>query len=1590
VNGIDLGERYSYIRDLGSGGMGRVLQVLDRQLGTEVALKLLHGPPEDSAALEEFQREFALLARIDHPGIARAHDFGYLGGRPFFTSEFIPGEPLGSNGLSPPGPPLLECTRELAAALAFLHRSGILHLDVKPSNVIVTPREAGPRAVLIDFGLFRRGLPALPGRIVRGSLPYLAPEHFRGEPLGPWTDVYSLGVTLYRVAAGRFPRAHRLEQSREGAPRLDWDPAPPAPSRLGAALPEGLDHLILKCLALDPRSRFAGAAEFLEALEAIPGKPARAAAPAPASPVTIGREEELAAVDRFLRGVGRSEEGRSPPVLLLTGPPGLGQTHLLREVKLRAQTRGIAVALQTGYPGRKPSVGFLFSSASGLMPPIDPRPRSRWNAFLARLARPREAARSEVPEGERRMRWSGELARVFGELRSPFLLVADGLQFLDEVSVVLLVELVRYLLRSPPGERPPVGVAVGYREEGCLAGVLRELSAQLLAPGAAEVITLRPLDLAQTLRLHREARGETPRADGGLPLYQETGGYPARIVARTAGSEPAGAGRAPGHRERRLLLALSVLERPAPAGELGRLAGIASRAAGAMMRKLALEGLALEAAGPGGTHWLPGPAARDLAARAPAAARRALHLRAGLDLCRRAASSSDGRLAEAVRHFHRAGNRGRVVRHGLPAARSLKATYQYRAALDLLEAVLQVLPTRSLKLRIEAALTQAELRARVGEVDRGIRVLKDLLTGAMPSDGARARILLRLATLYSRRGDFRHADALFEEGFDASGGGPDRLRREEVIDFLNERAALKALLGEHGEALSLCDEGARLLGTVRNVRGREALLNLTATRAGVALRTFRYGDAISGYRTALRIAEAIGSPVNQAVVLNSLGIVYSNLDRYAEAVRAFGDAERMSLRLDEGPSLVSIYANLAILHAKTGDGTKAEQSLVEGERLLPGAMGPLQALVLQHARGLSLLQLGRPAAARPHLENAIRLGEETGDSLRKSFDEVYRAEALIFEGAYAEALRELERLSVPGRPPRPRAMARARRAFLVALLGRSAEVDRLLADRDAEPALPAVPFLDAWDDLYCGWALSISLGGEPGAWEGLVLRAREFFETRRLRPAAALAAWVATEGLFLRGEAARARDLLRPESFAANDLTRVLGPLLLARLLLVEGTSGGESERAADLLVEAGAALVGNPLPEWAARLELLRGRLGPGGAEAEAAAAAERRRLARGLPEELRRSYLSSPYWKSWTAGTPAARKWRRRHPAARPPLRLGAGSRSRTVSLRPREEEGSRAALVLKSPAMRRLACVLDRLRSSDLPVLIRGETGSGKEIVARVIHRESRRAPGPFLVVDCASIPAGLVEAELFGARAGAFTDLGKDRPGMLSLASGGTVLIEEIAGLGLELQAKLLRVLGRKTIRRLGDEVESPIDVRFLFTTVRDLEAEARAGRFREDLLHRMRVLTVEVPPLRERPEDIPDLAARFLGETTGPAVELGQGVLERLSRARWPGNARELRNLLARLRLECSGAITTADLDRASGESAAETVVPRTILERESLNTLRERLEREYLLHHLHRLRGNTRALARLLGLERQQLYRRARRLGIRFSEKKGK
>jgi DNA-binding NtrC family response regulator len=231
-----------------------------------------------------------------------------------------------------------------------------------------------------------------------------------------------------------------------------------------------------------------------------------------------------------------------------------------------------------------------------------------------------------------------------------------------------------------------------------------------------------------------------------------------------------------------------------------------------------------------------------------------------------------------------------------------------------------------------------------------------------------------------------------------------------------------------------------------------------------------------------------------------------------------------------------------------------------------------------------------------------------------------------------------------------------------------------------------------------------------------------------------------------------------------------------------------------------------------------------------------------------------------------------------------------------------------------MQRLFALLERAAPTDSTILLTGESGTGKEVLAEAIHRRSRRAQGPFIVFDCGAVVPGLIESELFGHEAGAFTNAVRARPGLLADASGGTLLLDEIGELPLVLQPKLLRALSKGEVRRVGASTMTQVDVRVIAATHRNLEEASGAGRFRADLYFRLAVVVAHVPPLRYRPEDIPLLAhhfiARMISEEKARAV-LTPSVIAALLAHDWPGNVRELRNTVERLLAvgELAGAFT---------------------------------------------------------------------------------
>ncbi len=247
---------------------------------------------------------------------------------------------------------------------------------------------------------------------------------------------------------------------------------------------------------------------------------------------------------------------------------------------------------------------------------------------------------------------------------------------------------------------------------------------------------------------------------------------------------------------------------------------------------------------------------------------------------------------------------------------------------------------------------------------------------------------------------------------------------------------------------------------------------------------------------------------------------------------------------------------------------------------------------------------------------------------------------------------------------------------------------------------------------------------------------------------------------------------------------------------------------------------------------------------------------------------------------------------------------------------EAAGRFGMIGDSPKLRAVFDLLERVAPSDVSVLVRGETGTGKELVARALHDYGPRKAKPFLAENCAAVPPNLLESELFGHKKGSFTGAVADRPGHFVAANGGTVFLDEIGDMPVEMQAKLLRVLQEGEVRAVGSNTTTPVDVRVVAATHRDLVAMCKEGTFREDLYFRLNVVTIELPPLRERPGDVALLARHLLGpigEELGREVGVSDEALAALEAWSWPGNVRELENELRRAAVFCDGTIRRDDL-----------------------------------------------------------------------------
>lgn len=1558
---IIVSRRYRVQTKLGAGGLGSVYLAHDEVEQRPVALKLIHVERVGTEGVEALQREFCATTSLRHPSIAAAYDFGYTDGErlPFYTREYVDGAPL-EGGPPPTGVPAHEYLKpilDLLEALHYLHAHEILHLDIHPGNVIV-PRDETGGSVLIDAGVMKPLWQAAvtPPLHIRSEVP---PElrHRCDSPLGPPTDLYGVGrLLLYRLT-GRFDGEARLPREIPGwGPRCTLE----------------LERIAHKAIQDDAPRRFSSARAFHDALSAVLGHEGNPAGPFEPGESTEGREAELAAIEDGLR---QASSGGATGIWF-EGPRGVGKSRLLTEARLRAQLRGMELVEARFFRGQagEPSLARAIRlQLSGRKLPawLEPMTKSHGGSTAERAERAAKA--------------------FFDESGPPVVFILDDIDQADRDSL----QLVRSLLLAMDS-RGEVGRGIAMfvasveafeREVPAARATVFQRRLRPLSLAAARDLLgklLRPLQAPRNVldALARLARGSPRRlrqtAKAAHVAWGESGVVPqtdlewARFDSERPGPLPS---LVDDSDTLRVCQTLAALERPATREEIevgvelprtvvrGALRRLQKREILTLFQERSARLYAFEDR----TH------ARELLGVLSRASREKIHARL-VGFLETRAGKDPRRLESLGFHALRAGrfSRARLL---------VRRVVGEMRALDAMGGAIRVLREasahdRSPRWTLWCAEQLSSFHHEAGDHADGIAALTPIYEStATLNRGDSTRIRRRLGVHYHRVGKTEKALSLFQE---AQALADPRRDVEELLFLDSELAELHTLRGEYDSAEAACQRGLGLLVRLperrADFRGEMETL-LRASMGHLLLRRMDLVAAATELAKAARGAVTFATTAVESLILNNLAIVYNQQNQFPKAARCYERAKRLLTRSGERSGLILIAANLSTLYAKMGKIEAAREHARLATELLAGHPGQRLEFFVLLSRGVLHQLLGEVSESMEAFERAIPLGRKLEDRQSLTYAYGYLAEAQIPCGHYAKARRTLKAgaasAATLGLGALTR-MIRARRFLLETLLGRERAAHAALREIEGTPRTEGL-LIEAWNDLLLGLG-SCLLGDCQAAGENYE-RARSTFHATGVCYGERLADSGLLHVAILGGDPSeiwrRLGGVVSAQP-AAHKLLNVLEPLLIAEAHFVLGDNDGTAES----LRRAVAAIVGRPFLELDWRSEFLRASLSERRDDRSGArrhlhrAVHTKNLLSSSLSHPLRKTFLAQPRFKSLGDLTSRLEKWE-----------------VTPLTAAPRLARGRALGLVGRSDALWQVLETIEKLRDLELPVLITGETGTGKELVAKAIHKTSPRHAGRFSVLHCASLPQELFESELFGYEAGAFTGADESRPGLLELYAGGTLLLDEIDSLSLVTQSKLLQVLDRKVVRPLGGVHPRLVQVRFLVASSRDLGALVQAEAFRKELYYRIAGTEIQVPPLRARKGDIPDLVEHFLArhaqQLDRPTPRVSSAALGKLVAHDWPGNIRQLEATLIRALIECpgDGGIDTTVISRVLPEKAVGLFSEDFVAGR-NLAELRDELERVYLTRLFRETEGNIPQMVEALGVRQASLYRWFKRLGV--------
>ena len=1616
--------RYEILAAIGSGGLGTVYRARDVNDDATVALKMLNIVGDE--AQRRFLREFNILCRIRHARIVRSHKWGLHAGKPYFSMDYIQGRPLSDLIASAEDLErlrtawLLPLIRQIGEGLAYIHEQGVVHRDLKPSNIMISEIEGKPEVAILDLGLARfresaepRVTP--PGRPT-GTVEYMSPEQIRARRTDQRSDLYSLGVVLYEILTGRPPFTGENPASVMFQHLRDLPP-PPRPSAGGASSP--IEESVMKLLEKEPIDRYSSAGSLLHDLtdkeeagsdqergdDCFSPPHVEGTTDAPVlQPQFQGREREIKALREILRETGHGR-GR---VVLVSGVAGIGKSQVLEEFQADARVQGMRVLTGRCYENAGPPFGPFLEALRDIAEQPGTQEsdlEASVRRVLTLIERPAPADQPDpYPAMETLSELLGDLSR-----ETPTLVCIEDLQWADELTLRFL----DFMRRDPDPVPLVFGLACRKVDEDPLPPGIGNLTKGPDAPGVVH-FQLDPLEMEETANLAASLLGEqaVPEEEARR-IFRETGGNPLFVVELIRGSveegliwrDSAGGWRWP-----------ESGEWPMPSGimqaielRLGRLRSAQRQALeyasifrGAFSFDLIAEvwredelqlletleghvrlGLLKDFQDRDGRYRFSHGLIQRAVYDGISENRRALlHQEAGRALETRSESGGSETLDDLAYHFSRSNNLEKMVRYVTASGRVALRMHYFSRALEQFEAVIEKgafsrdvqgsISVGSLA-HLDFLCVYAESLCGCDRFDEARRELERIMHWASDKTPAQKAYALRmLGIIHSTSGDFQRAESVLSEALGLYRNLGDDENELQVLGLLqNTCLGLKNVDG----TVRYCDlaaEKCRELGGAAN--DARALIYL----AFAAENTNQIEEAKTLLESSLDLLDQEGDRVYRNTCNYLLGRINIWLGDFDRAEEMFQEKREYWSRRGSESGEAHAYLYLCEIALKQGDSARAEAHAREAERLLSESGRGEEYFIACGLLAETLAETGRVEEALSWAERAWP-GVEYGEDVRARIW-IAKAKSLAAAGLHEEVdtlldeasqvdvspedTRQLNLLLVAGEyylERRRLADARryledareaAERLNLRYLAGKAAHLLERVAE-EVEMALPAKEMVTALSEEHL---LTLYQASEDltAVLDLNVLLDRILDRLKKVSRAERVLIALKDEDA-VHVEVARRHNL---DDVETHKISRGVIKWTMERNEPVLSLDARVDERFRQR----------SSVTDYGIR-SVLCVPLRHGESGVIGALYMDHREL-EDLFTEKDRALLSA-FGNLVSIAVVNARMYSR--------------IQERALFLQQQAGDSYRLGeLVGQSDAMQEVFKLVEVAAESDMTVLIQGETGTGKELAARAIHNRSERKAKPFLSANCAAMTHELLQSELFGHRKGAFTGASSDRKGLFVSAHGGTVFLDEIGNASAQLQSSLLRVLQDGEIQRVGEAEVRNVDVRVIAATNRDLEADVRNGLFREDLYYRLRVLQIEMPPLRSHIEDIPLLCEHIVNRLCADQNKAVPGFTVAAMRALmdhgWPGNVRELENEIRRaIALVEEGKEVSADL-------FSERIGLAEQLRSGEGSYFKSRvasLERRMIVEALDQCGGNISRAARQLGLSRNGLQKMMSRYGLR-------